>query len=251
MREPPAALGNLLDINLIGAVWFTRLAIAYLQHGADHKELVATLSKSLTLVSSAQAFLEVPGLYGYSTSKHGLLGLVRSMRRLAPQQCGVRVNLMAPSATATPLIGNSSSLFTDNGVPLNSADDVGLYIQVLGADRTLNGKAVYVVGGKGFDVEEGLDRLLPQWLGEENAKAWELHNEVFGKVSCLTLALFICACLLSSLLTANYGPGVLGRCWPKLRHWQANKLCWEKGEEICRGAHATSIICIPRSLLVS
>lgn len=54
-------------------------------------------SKSLTLLASAQTFLEVPGLYGYSASKHGLLGLMRSLRVLGPAARGVRVNLIAPS----------------------------------------------------------------------------------------------------------------------------------------------------------
>jgi hypothetical protein len=74
-------------------------------------------------------------------------------------------------------------LFKKNGIPLNTPDDVALYTQQAACDPSLNGKNVYVGGGKGFDIEEGLDRTLPQWLGQENLDGWKLQADVFGKVS--------------------------------------------------------------------
>lgn len=182
VRERPAPLAKIIEINLTGSLYFERLALAYLQHGMTPAERAAK-SKSLTLISSANGFLEVPGLFGYLSSKHGMIGQLRTSRVLAPATCGVRINLIAPSATNTEMIANYIHLFTENGIPLNSADDVARYTQAVGGDAALNGLVVYVVGGKGFDVDEGIFKLLPQWLGEENAKAWDLHNEVFNKMS--------------------------------------------------------------------
>lgn len=180
---------DLLDINLNGCVYFARIALAYLKHGtaaaAAPSPTPAPPAKSLTLISSGQAFLGCPGLCGYAASKHAMLGLVRSLWALTPAQCRARINLVAPSATDTAMLRGYVHLFRENGIPLNDVDDVALYVQQLSADAGLNGKAVYVVGGKGFDVEEGLERTLPEWLGKENAEAWDLQNEVFGRVRIL------------------------------------------------------------------
>lgn len=68
-------------------------------------------------------------------------------------------------------------------MPLNTVQDVGRIILQCSADHTLNGKAVYVAGGRFFDTEEGIDRTLPQWMGEENAREWLKGQKILGLVS--------------------------------------------------------------------
>lgn len=161
-------------------MYFARIALAYLKEGSDDSQPPA---KALTLISSATAFQDGPGLCGYTASKAGMLGLMRSLRALTPKVCSARVNVISPWATDTAMIAAHVHLFRENNIPLNSPDDVALYTQQVSADPALNGKNVYVGGGKGFDIEEGLERTLPQWLGQTNLDGWKLQADVFGKVS--------------------------------------------------------------------
>lgn len=51
------------------------------------------------------------------------------------------------------------------------------------ADPRLNGRSVFAGGDKGFDIEESLDRLEPEWLGKKLSDDFLRQAEVFGYVS--------------------------------------------------------------------
>lgn len=139
-------------------------------------------SKSIVLVSSIAGITEAPGLFAYSTAKHGVIGLMRALRPWAPQRYGVRVNALCPWATDTQLLGVKEKWVKEK-MPLNTPTDVGKIILQCSADRGLNGKAVFITGGRFFDTEEGIDRTLPQWMGEQNAKEFLKGQELLGLVS--------------------------------------------------------------------
>lgn len=139
-------------------------------------------SKSIVLVSSIAGITEAPGLFAYSTAKHGVIGLMRALRPWAPQRYGVRVNALCPWATDTQLLGVKEK-WVKEGMPLNTPTDVGKIILQCSSDRGLNGKAVFITGGRFFDTEEGVDRTLPQWMGEQNAKEFLKGQELLGLVS--------------------------------------------------------------------
>lgn len=141
-----------------------------------------SFSKSIVLVSSIAGITEAPGLIAYSTSKHGVIGLMRALRLWAPSNYGVRVNALCPWATDTQLLGVKGRWVKAN-MPMNTPRDVGKIILQCSSDATLNGKAVFVNGGRYFDTEEGIDRTLPQWMGEQNAKEFLKGQEILGLVS--------------------------------------------------------------------
>lgn len=87
----------MVDINLNGTLYFARLAVAYLKenHKFDSSSTTAesiTSSKCITLVSSVAGFKESPGLFAYSAAKHGVMGLMRSLRGYVAPLYGLRVN---------------------------------------------------------------------------------------------------------------------------------------------------------------
>jgi hypothetical protein len=43
-----------------------------------------------------------------------------------------------------------------------------------GANMPFAGKILYVAGGKSYEIEDALQRLEPQWLGEENSRVLEI-----------------------------------------------------------------------------
>lgn len=181
--KEPIPLKDHVDINLTSVISFTRIALAYMKSSKD-PEGSAPFSKSLCLVSSIAGITEAPGLFSYSPSKHGVIGLMRALRPWAPVRYGVRANAICPWATDTQLFAPGlRDAWNKENLPMNQPHDVGKIIVHCTADQALNGTAVFVTGGKYFDTEEGIDRTLPQWMGEKNAKEWLTGQDLLGLVS--------------------------------------------------------------------
>lgn len=48
------------------------------------------------------------------------------------------------------------------------------------ADGSIIGGALYVEGGRAWEIEQGLDRTDPQWLGEKQSKDFAKGQKVLG-----------------------------------------------------------------------
>ena len=79
VKEEPRKSMSIVDVNLKGPLYFSRIASVYLRQ-QDSKKASSINDKSLTLVSSVAGFREDPGLYVYTPTKHGVLGLMRVLR---------------------------------------------------------------------------------------------------------------------------------------------------------------------------
>ncbi|KAH6695352.1 hypothetical protein F5X68DRAFT_243911 [Plectosphaerella plurivora] len=183
VKIEPEPIYNTININLISVVSFCRIALAYMKHDrkADHlNESQASFSKSIVLVSSIAGLLESPGLFAYGSAKHGVVGLMRSLRQWAPAKYGVRVNTICPWATDTQLMDQVRAKWVEEGLPINTTEQVGKMILQCASDRELNGRAILVSGGRGFDTEEGLDRTLPQWMGQGLSQDFYRGQEAIG-----------------------------------------------------------------------
>lgn len=139
-------------------------------------------SKSIVLVSSIAGITEAPGLFAYSAAKHGVIGMMRALRPWAPAKYGVRANAICPWATDTQLLAGVKARWVKEKMPLNQPVDVGRMIVQCAASGSLNGKAVFVAGGRGFDTEEGVERTQPQWMGQENSATFQRGQEILGLV---------------------------------------------------------------------
>ena len=85
---------DLVQTNLNGTYYCARAALRQLAPGPDARHIV--------VISSILARIAVPGYTGYSASKAGLLGLVRSLAaELAPD--GVHVNAICPGWVETDM----------------------------------------------------------------------------------------------------------------------------------------------------
>ncbi|KAJ3546565.1 hypothetical protein NM208_g1939 [Fusarium decemcellulare] len=162
--KPPTS--KVLDVNLNGTFYFTQVALVALQHGRQE----ADVDKSVTLISSIAGFKESPGLFMYSASKHGVMGLMRSLRGYLPSAFNVRLNAVCPWATDTAMFGHMRDAWVREDLPLNSPEEVARIIVQCATDKGIHGKAVYVAGGRGFDIEEGINRSEPLWMGEKQAE---------------------------------------------------------------------------------
>jgi (+)-trans-carveol dehydrogenase len=85
---------RILDINLRGAWATCKAGSPYLKKGA-----------SIVLIGSTSSLRPAPGYAAYTASKHGLVGLMRTMMvELAP--LGIRVNAVHPGVVDTPMFHN-------------------------------------------------------------------------------------------------------------------------------------------------
>lgn len=73
--------------------------------------------------------------------------------------------------------------FRDNGLFWQSPESVAKIVLGLMTNEEVNGKAVYVEGGDGFEFEDGLYAAQPQWLGEEATRRLRANTEAVQKVS--------------------------------------------------------------------
>lgn len=79
VREEPTRSMSVVDVNLKGVLYFARVASVYLRQ-RNEADASTSVDKSLTLVSSVAGIREDPGLYVYTPSKHGVMGLMRALR---------------------------------------------------------------------------------------------------------------------------------------------------------------------------
>ncbi|KAM5354815.1 hypothetical protein ACJ41O_001461 [Fusarium nematophilum] len=174
IARPPTT--KVLDVNLIGTLYFTHIALAAMRPDSNSQGT----DKSITLISSVAGFKEAPGLFTYSTSKHGVMGLMRSLRGFLPSAFNVRINVICPWATATDMLGSVGDLWAKNSLPVNTPEDVARITLQCAGDEKIHGRAVYVADGKGFDIEEGIDQTEPEWLGEKQSRDLARGQEIIG-----------------------------------------------------------------------
>ena len=48
------------------------------------------------------------------------------------------------------------------------------------AEPSLNGAALFVTGGRAWDIECGINELQPQWLGDENHRSMVIGQKLLG-----------------------------------------------------------------------
>ncbi|OQE36688.1 hypothetical protein PENCOP_c011G04658 [Penicillium coprophilum] len=165
VREP--ATTEVLDVNLGGCLSVTRIASVYLRHNRPKNA-----DRSITLISSVAGFKESPGLFVYQASKHGVLGLMRALRLYLPSlPFQLRINTVCPWMTTTGMVKGVQNAWINAGMPVNSPMDVARIIVGLLANPQLNGKSMYVEGGRAWEIEANIDRLEPEWLGEEPSRS--------------------------------------------------------------------------------
>jgi hypothetical protein len=79
---------------------------------------------------------------------------------------------------------------------------VAKYIIQVTADPKAHGKALFVTGGNAVDIEEGLNRTEPEWLGEKNSRELNEGQVILGLVSFLVPT--------TNILASGSGEGCLG-----------------------------------------
>ncbi|KAM0719915.1 hypothetical protein Q7P37_004050 [Cladosporium fusiforme] len=167
---------KVLDVNVLGTLHFARIAAPFLRERQQETD-----DKSLTLLSSVNAFRESPGLYLYQTSKHAIHGVLRSSRKILYERDRIRVNALCPGVTDTPMTAHIIQAFKDANLFWQSPDAVAEIILGILSSENLHGKAFYVEGGDGYEFEDSFYAAQPQWLGEEPTRRMRVNAEAVNK----------------------------------------------------------------------
>lgn len=163
---------KVLDVNLMGTLHFSRIAAVFLREEKSERS-----NRTLTLLSSVNAFRDSPGLYLYQTSKHAIQGILRSTRKTLYERDGIGVNAVCPGVTDTPMSAHIMQPFKDAGLFWQPPEAVAEVIAGILTTVEMNGKAFYVEGGDAFEFEDGLYDAQAQWLGEEATRRLRANTE--------------------------------------------------------------------------
>ncbi|KAJ5657539.1 short chain dehydrogenase/reductase [Penicillium longicatenatum] len=129
-----------LNVNLVGVIYSVQLAIHYMSknasgHGQGSNGLICCTASNAGLYPFPMAPM-------YATTKHGVVGLVRSLARtLIPK--GIRINALAPAVIETN-IAPHSDLF--RSMVITPMSTVCKAVAQFGNDETLTGKVAELHG---------------------------------------------------------------------------------------------------------
>jgi len=149
---------QVLDINLKSVLSTSKLATHYFAKNSP-------AGGKLIITGSFAAYFGEP-IPVYTASKHGVLGLMRSIRNPAPN-FNVTVNVVTPWIVNTSWLTPALHKLMDaHGIPITDTKNVARAVAYL-ATSDWNGKSLYVAGDKFIELECGIDETRKEWLGQE------------------------------------------------------------------------------------
>lgn len=107
---------------------------------------------------------------------------MRSLRLYLFSTSGIRVNVICPWMTDTVMVSGFAKAWKAENLPVNTPLDVARIALGITCQVGLNGKGIWVEGGRGWELEGNIDRLEPQWLGEEASLSLARGQALLGKV---------------------------------------------------------------------
>ncbi|KAF2648442.1 NAD(P)-binding protein [Lophiostoma macrostomum CBS 122681] len=143
LPKPPSLAVQ--DICLTGVIYTSHLALNYMRRNSPGGGVIV-------MTASAASLYATPDLPIYTSSKHGVLGLMRSMSVKLEKE-GIRVNCILPGAIKTSLFSDDkwSQFGQDDFTPLEEI--VEATMQLLN-DKTATGKAIEISKGEVFDRQQ-------------------------------------------------------------------------------------------------
>ncbi|KAI1932220.1 hypothetical protein LOZ58_003375 [Ophidiomyces ophidiicola] len=134
-----------LEVNLMGVINMTRLALWYMKQQETGGSIVITAS-----ASSFQTF----GLVDYATAKHGVLGFMRALKSHLHPKLPIRINSLAPGWTDTAIVPRA--VLESVGFKVQSADVVARCAALVMADESRHGQLIYSINGECSEIEKAM-----------------------------------------------------------------------------------------------
>ncbi|KAL2815282.1 hypothetical protein BDW59DRAFT_16627 [Aspergillus cavernicola] len=152
---------HVIDVNVKGTLNTLRLAMHHMKPYA--REIRA--HKSIVLVSSTSGYFGGTGVSAYVSSKHAIVGLLRSSQ-VAAKKYGIAITGIAPFFTTTNITAKAGERWQADGLTPNTPEDVGLAIARSSVEG-LSGTSTLVAGPFRKEMEGSRTEVMPQWLGQD------------------------------------------------------------------------------------
>jgi NAD(P)-dependent dehydrogenase (short-subunit alcohol dehydrogenase family) len=196
VEEPPAPPYKCLQINLVGVMYTSQLALHYLSKNPKSSIPNTSLTpgpntrdRHLLLVGSIASLGPIPGQAQYCASKHGVLGLFRSLRSTSFVN-GVRVNIVLPYFIDTPILPASARVLLAGGAMGKPEDVIDAGTRLM-ADTRIVGRSLAI--GPKIRVDDDWHVISSSSPGGTESAVWEAYAEDFVEVGKLILPAFHCA----------------------------------------------------------
>ncbi|MCJ1395377.1 hypothetical protein MMC18_008261 [Xylographa bjoerkii] len=173
-----------LNVNLIGVIYTTHLAIFHLQRNPGSSpanptnDPVKTLrDRHLLLIGSMASFSPIPGQALYGASKHAIMGLFRCLRSSIFVH-GIRINLLCPYFVDTPILTAPGRVILA-GSAIGTSEDVVEAGSRFTADPRIIGRAVCIGPKLMVEEDEGGEYVLTQKEEVVLKAIWEIYSVDF------------------------------------------------------------------------
>jgi len=91
---------------------------------------------SIILIASTAGYFGGTSVVAYVSSKHGIIGLLRSFQAKA-MEIGVRLNAIAPTLTPTHMTSSYSKAWLDSGISASKPQEIAAAISQLSIDSAM------------------------------------------------------------------------------------------------------------------
>ena len=184
-EEPQKPNLKVLDINGVGALYTTKLALHYFrkQHRATSD---GTDDHSLILQGSLAGYLELPGALQYNFTKFGLRGVMRDLR-ITEGEHNTRVNYIAPWFIKTKIMNDEyANHLASQGIEFATVENAAKAMMRFVCDSTVNGHSLAILpeswaksGYMDLDVDDYKDggllkELLARVVGSRKVSTTDL-----------------------------------------------------------------------------
>ncbi|KAM7205293.1 hypothetical protein V8F33_001124 [Rhypophila sp. PSN 637] len=181
---PPEPRLKVLGVNITGVMYTVHLALFFLDLERSQSLGTGSQDRHILLISSVAGLIPLPGQVEYTVSKHGVLGLFRSLRSTSWRQ-GIRVNVINPYFVETPLINDRGVGLLAGGGMAKLEDVVDAATRLM-ADEKIVGRGL-AIGPKVRVVDDPqtgdfrLVQRIEDGQGKEKA-VWEIYGHDYDQV---------------------------------------------------------------------
>lgn len=135
-EEPTKPNLNIVDVNLKGSLYTWKLAVYYFRKQPETDDR----DRCFIITGSMVAFIDSPANWEYTTTKYGLRGFMRTVRRSSWEQ-GVRITYVAPCWIKSAIrTAEYEQWLKDRGIEFGEQEDVANCMMRIACDKSINGE---------------------------------------------------------------------------------------------------------------
>ena len=190
MNDTPIPSLRTLDINLNGVMYTTHLAISYLSRNPSSTAASPSTStgprdRHLLLISSMAGLSALPTQSIYATSKHGVVGLFRSLRISVPLAHGIRINMLNPYFVDTPILGPAGLLVMAGGGLAEIQSVVEAATRCV-TDQSVMGRGLIIGPKATMEEAKAAGFEVGDWEKGKEQAVWDVYADDFEQSDVFT-----------------------------------------------------------------